>query len=156
MACRYELFDRNPIRFVRQSAKRRTAPTLLAPIEIKMLVEGLGLRERTLVLLAASTGLRQSELFGLKWGDIDFAAGVMNVLPHVTVNKASEISSPNQGVVEIDSVATNFPISLRLIKERPFDFQFPTLGRWDPLGGGHSPGRSLNSSGKNFVTYFVT
>jgi len=78
-ACRYELFDRNPIRFVRQSAKRRTAPTLLAPIEIKMLVEGLGLRERTLVLLAASTGLRQSELFGLKWGDIDFAAGVMNV-----------------------------------------------------------------------------
>ena len=44
-----------------------------------MLVEGLGLRERTLVLLAASTGLRQSELFGLKWGDIDFAAGVMNV-----------------------------------------------------------------------------
>jgi hypothetical protein len=44
-----------------------------------MLVQGLGLRERTLVLLAASTGLRQSELFGLKWGDIDFAAGVMNV-----------------------------------------------------------------------------
>jgi integrase len=78
-ACRYELFDRNPIRFVRQSAKRRSAPTLLAPIEIKMLVEGLGLRERTLVLLAASTGLRQSELFGLKWGDIDFAAAVMNV-----------------------------------------------------------------------------
>jgi integrase len=79
-ASRYELFDRNPIPFVRQSAKRRTAaPTLLAPIEIKMLVEGLGLRERTLVLLAASTGLRQSELFGLKWGDIDFAAGVMNV-----------------------------------------------------------------------------
>jgi integrase len=71
-ARRYELFDRNPIRFVRQSAKRRTAPTLIAPIEIKMLVEGLGLRERTLVLLAASTGLRQSELFGLKWGDFDF------------------------------------------------------------------------------------
>src|SRR5438105_12725072 len=78
-ACRYELFDRNPIRFVRQSAKRRTAPTLLTPVEIRTLLEGLGLRERTLVLLAASTGLRQSELFGLKWGDIDFAGGVMNV-----------------------------------------------------------------------------
>ena len=79
MSVLFKLFDRNPIRFVRQSAKRRTAPTLLAPIEIKMLVEDLGLRERTLVLLAASTGLRQSELFGLKWGDIDFAAAVMNV-----------------------------------------------------------------------------
>ena len=31
------------------------------------------------MLLAASTGLRQSELFGLKWGDINFAQGTMNV-----------------------------------------------------------------------------
>jgi integrase len=78
-ACRYELFDRNPIHLVRQSAKRRTAPVVLLPSEIKALVNGLALRERTLVLLAASTGLRQSELFGLKWGDIDFAQGTMNV-----------------------------------------------------------------------------
>ena len=54
-------------------------PCVLTPAEIKMLVDGLGLRERTLVLLAASTGLRQSELFGLKWGDINFAEGMMNV-----------------------------------------------------------------------------
>src|ERR1700722_15881840 len=40
---------------------------------------GLALRERTLVLLAASTGLRQSEIFGLKWGDIDFGQGTMSV-----------------------------------------------------------------------------
>jgi len=39
-ACRYELFDRSPIRFVRQSAKRRTAPTLLTPVEIRTLLEG--------------------------------------------------------------------------------------------------------------------
>jgi integrase len=70
-ACRYELFDRNPIYLVRQSAKRRRVPVVLLPAEIKILLRGLGLRERTLVLLAASTGLRQSEIFGLKWGDID-------------------------------------------------------------------------------------
>jgi integrase len=78
-ACRYELFDRNPICLVRQSAKRRTAPAILMPIEIRALVDNLHIRERTLVLLAVSTGLRQSELFGLKWGDIDFAQGTMNV-----------------------------------------------------------------------------
>jgi integrase len=78
-ACRHELFDRNPIRLVRQSAKRRTTPSVLTPAEIKALINGLGLRERTVVLLAASTGLRQSELFGLKWGDINFAQGTMNV-----------------------------------------------------------------------------
>lgn len=78
-ACRYELFDRNPINLVRQSAKRRRTPTVLTPAEIKALVDNLSIRERTLVLLAVSTGLRQSELFGLKWGDIDFVQGTMNV-----------------------------------------------------------------------------
>jgi integrase len=79
-ACRYELFDRNPIRLVRQSAKRRRPPTLLMPTEIKALVDNLSIRERTLVLLAVSTGLRQSELFGLKWDDINFAQNTMNVV----------------------------------------------------------------------------
>jgi integrase len=78
-ACRYELFDRNPIRFVRQSAKRRTTPEVLTPAEVTVLLDNLDTRERTLVLIAAGTGLRQSELFGLKWSDIDFKQGTMNV-----------------------------------------------------------------------------
>ena len=78
-ACRYELFDRNPIRFVRQGAERRSAPVVLTALEIRALVDHLGLRERTLVLLAASTGLRQSELFGLKWRDVDFERGELSV-----------------------------------------------------------------------------
>jgi integrase len=82
-ACRYELYDRNPIRLVRQGAKRRSTPSVLTPAEIKALLSGLGLRERVLVLLVASTGLRQSELFGLKWGDVDFAQNTMSVVRSV-------------------------------------------------------------------------
>lgn len=78
-ACRYEFFDRNPIRLVRQGAKRKAAPNVLTPDEIKTLIDGLAIRERTLVLLAASTGLRQSELFGLKWRDIDFVGNLIHV-----------------------------------------------------------------------------
>jgi integrase len=48
------------------------------PDEIKAMLDNLSIRERTLVLLAVSTGLRQSELFGLKWGDIDLVQGAMN------------------------------------------------------------------------------
>ena len=58
-AWRHELFDRNPIKLVRQSAKRRTTPNVLSPAEIKLLLDNLDVRERTLVLLAASTGLRK-------------------------------------------------------------------------------------------------
>jgi integrase len=78
-ACRHELFDRNPIHLVRQGAKRKSAPSVLTPPEIKSLIDSLRFRERTLVLLATSTGLRQSELFGLKWGDINFVQETMNV-----------------------------------------------------------------------------
>src|SRR5438128_488944 len=78
-ACRHELFNGNPIRLVRQGAKRRTTPSVLTPLEIKALINNLGSRERTLVLIVASTGLRQSELFGLKWGDINFDQGTMSV-----------------------------------------------------------------------------
>jgi integrase len=78
-ACRYELFDRNPIQLVRQGAKRKKTPCVLTPAEIRVLADGLAIRERTLVLLAASTGLRQSELFGLKWSDINFTQATMNV-----------------------------------------------------------------------------
>jgi integrase len=78
-ACRHELFDRNPIHLVRQGAKRKSAPSVLTPPELRALIDGLRFRERTLVLLAASTGLRQSELFGLKWGDINLVQGTMNV-----------------------------------------------------------------------------
>ena len=49
------------------------------PSEIKALVDHLDIRERTLVLLAVSTGLRQSEMFGLKWSDIDFVQRNMYV-----------------------------------------------------------------------------
>ena len=41
----------------RQSAKRRTPPAILEPAEIKALIDGLALRERTLVVLRSSLQL---------------------------------------------------------------------------------------------------
>jgi integrase len=88
-AWRHELFD-NPITLVRPTAKRRAAPNVLAPAEIKLLLDHLDLRERTLVLLAASTGLRQSELFSLKWGDIEFSQGTMNVTRSIAMASSAD------------------------------------------------------------------
>ena len=56
----------NPVRLVRQSAKRKTIPLVLTPDEIQRLIAALPPKESTLVFLDAGTGLRMSELFGLK------------------------------------------------------------------------------------------
>jgi integrase len=76
---RYEIYDRNPIRLVRQRAKRRKIPVVLSVDEVQQLLQALALRERTLVLLDVATGLRMSELFGLKWADVNFYTNEVNV-----------------------------------------------------------------------------
>ncbi len=76
---RYEICDRNPIQLVRQSAKRKAVPVILSAHDVQRLIAVLEIRERTLVLLAFGTGLRMSELFGLKWHDIDFRTNQISV-----------------------------------------------------------------------------
>ncbi len=71
-AMRYEWTDRNPIKLVRQSAKRERVPEILELAELQLLLSRLSVRERTLALLDAATGLRVSELLALRWDDVDF------------------------------------------------------------------------------------
>jgi integrase len=82
---RHGICDTNPIRLVRQGAKRRKIPIVLTSDEVRRLIEALPLRERTLVLLAAGTGLRMSELFALKWGDIHFDRHEISVIRSVVM-----------------------------------------------------------------------
>lgn len=77
---RYEICERNPIRLVRQSAKRKTVPVVLTPMEVQRLLSALALRERTLVVVAFGTGLRMSELFALKWRDVNFQTNEVNIV----------------------------------------------------------------------------
>src|SRR5258705_3603781 len=80
-AIRYEWLEqgKNPITLVRQSTARQNTPEVLEPQEIQNLLFHLESPYRLMVLLAATTGLRRSELFALKWGDINFTDRTINV-----------------------------------------------------------------------------
>jgi len=84
-AIRHQVYSHNPIRLVRQSAKRRKIPVVLSANEVQQLLDALALRERTLVLLDVGTGLRMSELFGLKWKDVDFDANEISVVRSIVM-----------------------------------------------------------------------
>jgi hypothetical protein len=89
-AIRYEWAARNPISPVRSSAKRLRTPDILTPGEFQALIAALSPRERVIVLLAGSTGLRRGELIGLRWSDIDLETRQANVTRSVWRNVEGE------------------------------------------------------------------
>ncbi len=78
-AIRYEWLGRNPITLVRQSAKRERIPDVLDVEEIGALLAELQHPYKIMVFLVAATGLRASELLGLKWQDVDFESLEINL-----------------------------------------------------------------------------
>jgi len=70
---------KNLIKLVRQSAKRKNTPAVLDSNELKALLLELKGCLRLMVLLDVTTGMRRSELFALKWADIDFSNLVIDI-----------------------------------------------------------------------------
>jgi integrase len=73
-AIRHEIWSgANPIAMVRQSGKRLRTPDKLTLAEMQAIIEALPSQiHRVAILIAASTGLRRSEIRGLQWQDVDF------------------------------------------------------------------------------------
>ena len=88
-AIRYEWLEqgRNPITLVRQSAQRKSTPEVLDPNEIQGLLLQLDSCFRVMVMLDVTTGLRRSELFALKWLDVDFSNLTIDVQRSIYLGK---------------------------------------------------------------------
>src|SRR5262249_41727246 len=63
----------------RQRGKLKVGVDIPSPDEIRALIAHLNDRRRPLLLTAIFTGLRTSELFGLRWADIDLKRGLLHV-----------------------------------------------------------------------------
>ena len=105
-AIRWEWAEKNPIRSVRQSAKRLRTPDVLTPEEITALLGKLPEPLRTAVELDAFTGLRRGELIGLQWQDVDFE----NLLVHVRRSVVMMV----EGIPKTEASAKDLPLDAAL------------------------------------------
>ncbi len=129
-AKRYDMIQTNPIEGVRCSSKRMRTPDVLTPDEFKSLLNELPQRERVMVMLAGTTGLRRSELIALTWQDVDFDT------LQVDINKscvraqmgATKTAASSKPVPLLQAVADSL-LEWRRVTEYPGqeDFLFPSL-----------------------------
>ena len=83
----------NPITAVRTSSERLKDPEILTPQEFCDLVRALDQRERVSVLTAGSTAIRRSELFGLRWEDVDFEQQLVRITHSVVRNVEGKVKT---------------------------------------------------------------
>jgi integrase len=76
----------------RDNAKPKVGVDMPTPDEIRRFIHALDDRWRPLLLTAVFTGLRASELRGLRWQDIDLDAGKLEV--HQRADRFNKIGSP--------------------------------------------------------------
>ena len=89
---------------------RRSRGRVLGRAEIERLLDACPSKGRILVETALFSGLRISELLGLAWADIDFAAGLIRV--------RAQLSRPHRGE-PARRVATKTPASVREVPVVP-------------------------------------
>jgi integrase len=146
-AIRWEFVQLNPItgparkQGVRQSQKRQKAPVILTVVQIQNLITLLKPRERVMVLLAATTGLRISELAGLRWQDVDFARLQLNVGWSWVLGELKEVKTEaSEKPLPIDSSVAEALVMWRRssahASESDFVFASPKMGGKQPFSTG--------------------
>ena len=87
-AVRWSLVPRNATEAVRAPRPAPNEMRPLAPDEARRLLEvASGDRLQAVYVLAVHTGMRQGELLGLKWDDVDLESGLIRVRRTLTRNK---------------------------------------------------------------------
>ena len=137
-AIRYELTERNPIRFVRQSGKRERAPDVLTAEEFKGLLAELDGSYYVMAFLAALTGLRVSELLALKWEDVHFSAGEIMLTRAIVCQHVGPLkTAASQKPVPMDSGLAALLLDWRgrcpYNQEKDYVFASPDMNGTQPL-----------------------
>jgi integrase len=131
---RYGLISRreecNPLRFVRCKTISNYEAVILSPEQAFAVLVDLPEPERTLTLLAASTGLRISECLGLQWLDVNFDGSLIHVRRTWTWGKVGQPKSKaSQAPVPMHLLLAEFMRAwqIRTPYPQPEDWVFPSF-----------------------------
>ena len=129
-------FERNPMSLVELKgvSKRLRAPRILTEEEFVALFNQLLQPYRSMVLLAGCTGLRISEVLGLRWHSVDFERLVMVVKEGYARSQVTKLKSEySQDELPLDpDVATILLEWKRLCPETTGDWVFPSPRTTNP------------------------
>ena len=115
--------DSNPVQYIELPRGEDKEMDILTPAEIRRLLEAQEEPLKTLLLTATLTGMRQGELFGLQWGDIDFDGHRIHVRRSLWHGELGTPKSRRSRRV-IDMAPTLEAALHRLSAERHSDFVF--------------------------------
>ena len=80
LAVKWKMLSRSPMdRVEAPRVPRRNLPAFRAEDVIKLMKEAEGTQYQTNILLVVYTGLRRSEILGLRWRDVNLETGVLSV-----------------------------------------------------------------------------
>lgn len=103
---------------------------MLTPDEFQALLKELRLREQVMVMLVGSTGLRRSEMFALRWSDVDFKNMEVAVTRSCVRNRFGKVKTDASG----RPVPLHYSVYALLMdwrRESPYrkdeDFLFPSV-----------------------------
>lgn len=132
-AVRWGLIPRNPAELVDRPKVAKKEMLVLTPEQVNTLLEAAqGHRLYALFLLAVTAGLREGELLGLKWADIDLEAGALMVRRQLQwLNGQAVFSEPKSAKsrrrVVLPSIAVN---ALKKHRARQLEERLKLGGAW--------------------------
>ena len=133
-------FERNPMSLVELKgvSKRLKPPRILTEEDFVDLLQQLLQPYRSMVLLAGCTGLRVSEVLGLRWRSVDFEQLVMVVKEGFARSQVTKLKSEySQDELPLDpDVATILLEWKRLCPETTGDWVFPSPRTSKPYDSG--------------------
>ena len=102
-AMRDHIVSVNPASFVKKPtvAKRKGAHQRLTPDQLALLFTHLKGRARIAVRVGANTGMREGELFGLRWRDVDLKGRMISVQRQFTHGEMVEFPKTDAGSRDI-------------------------------------------------------